>query len=274
MKKMAKKIIGLLIVLVISFTSKADWPIGKGRTTLVASYNYFFSSKFFNSNGKLISFTKGDSFKSHFFGLSLLHGLGRRLDLSANLPYIKQDFISGGIPLSNSGVGDISVGLSYHFPSDNFQKHFTIKANFIVPAYTNNKTPNIGYGSKGIQAGLNYSFSPVKGSFCVLEGTYAHYLETNDGPNQYRGAITFGKSLNKYSLVTFNFAHIDSKSSFIGFNPNPQATKNFYSGTLTATYGRKLSRTIIPYIQTFYTLYGSNVGLGMGASLFFIIKIP
>ncbi len=274
MKKLLQRILLLQLLLALSFASYADWPIGKGRSSLIGAYNYFYSTKYFDSKGKLATFGQGDQFQSHFFGLTMLHGISRRLDLSVNVPFIIQDLVSGGIAKTNSGLGDISVGLAYHFPSENFQKHFTIKANMIVPAYENTKTPYIGYASKGIQGAMNYSFSPVKHSFCVIEGAYTHFLDTQDGPIQYRGAITFGKSLNKYSLVTFNFAHLDSKSSNTGFNINPSATKNFFSGTLTATYGRKITRTITPYIQTFYTLYGSNVGLGMGASFFFIVKIP
>lgn len=262
------------MMLALTFACYADWPIGKGRSSLIGAYNYFYSSKYFDSKGKLAAFGQGDEFKSHFFGITMLHGLGRRLDLTVNLPFIMQDLVSAGTTQKNSGIGDVSLGLAYHFPSENFQKHFTVKANFIVPAYQNTKTPFIGYASKGIQGAMNYSFSPVKESFLVIEGSYTRYIDTDDGPNQYRGSITFGKSLNKYSLVTFNFAHLDSKSSNTGFNINPSANKNFYSGNLTATFGRKISRTITPYIQTFYTLYGSNVGLGMGASFFLIVKIP
>ncbi len=274
MKKTNQKLVMILILLAISFASNADWPIGKGRSSVIGAYNYFYSSKYFDSKGKLATFGQGDQFQSHFFGLTMLHGISRRLDLSVNLPFIIQDLVSGGNSTTNSGLGDISIGLAYHFPSENFQKHFTIKANMIVPAYENTKTPFLGYASKGVQGALNYSFTPFKKSFCVLEGSYTQFLDTQDGPIQYRGSVTLGKSINKYSLITCNFAHLDSKSSNTGFNINPLATKNFYSGTITATYGRKITRTITPFIQTFYTLYGSNVGLGMGASFFIIVKIP
>lgn len=274
MNSAINKIICSAALFLLALTCRADWPVGKGRTSLIASYNYFYSSKYFDANGKLASFNPGDKFQSHFYGLTMVHGLGRRLDVVANLPFIAQDQVSNGIRKTNSGVGDISVGLAYHFPSAEFQKHLTIKAQVIIPTYENNKTPELGYASKGLQATVNYSFTPIKQSFAVIEGSYTRFIDYAEGPNQYRGAFTFGRSLNKYSLVTFNFAHQMSESANTVFNPNPQATRNFSSGLLTFAYGRKISRTVTPYLQGAYTLYGKNIGLGMSASIFLVMKLP
>ena len=268
------KISILFILLLLNFSSRADWPVGKGRTNIIASYNYFYSSKFFDANGKLTSFNQGDKFQSHFYGLTFLRGLTRRLDFVANVPYVSQDLISNGISLKNAATGDVTVGFAYHFPSAEYQKHLTIKVSAIIPTYQNIKTPDIGYASKGITVGMNYSFTPIKNAFAVVEGTYTRFIDLAEGPNQYRAGVTFGKSINKYSMVTFNFAHQISQSINTAFNPNPQANKSFTSGLFTLAYGRKLTRTITPYIQGAYTLYGTNIGLGLSASAFIIWKLP
>lgn len=274
MKSVMNKTGLILLLLTVSLSSRADWPVGKGRTNLIASYNYFYSSKFFDANGKLTAFNQGDKFQSHFYGITVLHGITRRLDVAVNVPFISQNLINNGISQKNSGTGDVTVGFSYHFPSAEYQKHLTIKAAAIIPTYENIKTPDIGYASKGIQLGMNYSFTPFKTTFAVIEGTYTRYLDQAEGPNQYRGALTFGKSINKYSMVTFTFAHQISKSINTSFNPNPLANKSFNSGLFTVAYGRKLTRIITPYIQGAYTLYGNNIGLGLSASAFIIIKLP
>ncbi|KAF0242400.1 MAG: hypothetical protein FD183_382 [Chitinophagaceae bacterium] len=268
------KISILFILLLLNFSSRADWPVGKGRTNIIASYNYFYSSKFFDANGKLTSFNQGDKFQSHFYGLTFLRGLTRRLDFVANVPYVSQDLISNGVSLKNAATGDVTVGFAYHFPSAEYQKHLTIKVSAIIPTYQNIKTPDIGYASKGITVGMNYSFTPIKNAFAVVEGTYTRFIDLAEGPNQYRAGVTFGKSINKYSMVTFNFAHQISQSINTAFNPNPQANKSFTSGLFTLAYGRKLTRTITPYIQGAYTLYGTNIGLGLSASAFIIWKLP
>ncbi len=274
MRVALNKILFLFISLLLCLSSKADWPVGKGRTNVIASYNYFYSSKFFDANGKLTSFNLGDKFQSHFFGLTFLHGVTRRLDFVANLPYVSQNLINNGASLKNAATGDVTIGFAYHFPSAEFQKHLTIKVSAIIPTYKNIKTPDIGYASKGVMLGMNYSFTPIKNAFAVIEGTYTRYIDLAEGPNQYKAGLTFGKSINKYSMVTFNFSHQISKSINTVFNPNPQANKSFTSGLFTIAYGRKITRTITPYIQGAYTLYGTNIGLGLSVSAFIIVKIP
>jgi protein XagA len=269
-----KRIIILLITICSVLPTKADWPVGKGRTSLILSYGFFYSSKYFDSTGKVAKFTPGDNFKSHTIGLTALHGITRRLDLSVSVPFIMQDLITNGKRETNSGIGDVTVGLALHFPSELYKRHLTVKAGFIVPAYENINTPYLGFASKGFQGAINYSFTPAPQSFAVIEGTYTRYIDYSDGPEQIAGSATFGKQLNKYSMVTFTFNHQISTSTNTGFNQNVLVNKNFNSGRVTMAYGRRLTRTITPFVQAFYTLYGTNMGIGFGGNLFFIVKLP
>ncbi|MEN9599422.1 MAG: hypothetical protein RL596_1741 [Bacteroidota bacterium] len=269
-----KRIIILLLAINCATPSRADWPVGKGRTSMILSYGFFYSSKYFDSTGKVAKFVPGDNFKSHTIGLTALHGITRRLDLTVGVPFIMQDLISSGKRETNAGIGDIAIGLSYHFPSELYKKHLTLKAGVIMPAYQNTNTPYLGFGSKGFQGAINYSFTPAPQSFAVIEGTYTRYIDFSDGPEQIGGSATFGKQLNKYSMVTFTFNHQTSNSTNTGFNQNVLINKNFTSGRLTMAYGHKITRTITPFIQAFYTLYGTNMGIGFGGNLFLIIKLP
>lgn len=269
-----KKITILLFALGMALLAKADWPVGKGRTSLIMSYGFFYSSKYFDSVGKVAQFNPGDNFISHTIGVTALHGLGRRLDLVVGAPIVIQELQNGGIKESNAGVGDVSVGLSVHFPDQLHKRHLTLKGAFIAPAYQNNKTPYLGFGSKGFQAAINYSFTPSSKSFAVIEGAYTRYIDFVDGPEQLSATATFGKQLSKYSMVTFAFNHHISNSTNTQFNQNVLLNKNFTSGRLTIAFSRKLTRTITPFIQGFYTLYGTNMGIGFGGNLFFIIKFP
>lgn len=269
-----KKIIILLLIIIIVIPSRADWPVGKGRTSMILSYGFFYSSKYFDSTGKIAKFTPGDNFKSHTIGLTALHGITRRLDLTVGIPFIMQDLVNNGKRETNSGFGDVSIGLALHFPSELYKRHLTLKANIIIPAYENVNTPYLGFASKGFQGAINYSFTPAPQSFAILEGTYTRYVDYSDGPEQIGATATFGKQLNKYSMVTFSFNHQVSNSISTNFNQNVLVNKNFTSGRLTMAYGRRITRTITPFIQGFYTLYGTNMGIGFGGNLFFIIKLP
>ncbi|MBX9734209.1 MAG: hypothetical protein K2X37_09105 [Chitinophagaceae bacterium] len=269
-----KKIIIVFLIIVMAIPSRADWPIGKGRTSMILSYGFFYSSKYFDSIGRVAKFTPGDNFKSYTIGLTALHGITRRLDLTVGVPFIMQDLISNGKRETNSGIGDVSIGLALHFPSELHKRHLTIKASMIIPAYENVNTPYLGFASKGFQGAINYSFTPAPQAFAVIEGTYTRYVDYADGPEQVGGTATFGKQLNKYSMITFSFNHQLSNSTNINFNQNVLVNKNFTSGRLTMAYGRRLTRTITPFIQGFYTLYGTNMGIGLGGNLFFIVKLP
>jgi hypothetical protein len=219
-------------------------------------------------------YTPGDYFVTHTIGFTALHGISRRLDLSVGAPLILQDLSSAGIRETKSGIGDVTVGLALHFPSELYKRHVTLKGSLILPAYENTRKPYLGFASKGIQGAINYSFTPAPQSFAIIEGTYTRYLDYADGPEQIGGTATFGKQLNKYSMITFSFNHQVSNSTNTNFNQNLLINKNFKSGRITAAYGRRITRTITPFIQGYYTLYGSNIGIGFGGYLFFIIKLP
>lgn len=269
-----KKITLLVALHSIAVSLWADWPVGKGRTTLIATYSYLNSSKYFDANGKVVSFGNNDQFQSHFIGLTAIHGISRRVDFIMNVPFVKQEIITNGKHQTSFGVTDITAGFSYHFPSEDYNRHLTLKAMVIVPAYENINEPFLGYASRGFSGAINYSFSPAKDFFCILEGGYTRYIDTDDGPSQLKGMFTLGKSLDKYSLLTFNFSHMASKSINTNFNTNLSTNKNLTSGTINIAYGRKLTRTITPFIQGLYTLYGTNAGVNLGATFFIIFKFP
>lgn len=252
----------------------ADWPIGKHRTTVIPTYTYFNSSKYYDSSGKAISFGKGDHFISHTFNIYMAHGLARRLDFILNIPYTFVSSSFNNVTLSKSGIGDCYLGLAYHFPAKDLKSFVTTKALFILPGYQNLSEPYLGFASKGFQLAANYSFNPVKNTFCIIEGTYTRYFDEATGPNQYGYNLTGGTMFGQYNYVTANFSGIISSSSDKGFNTNLLTNKDFSYGKISLAYGRKITRIATPYIQGFYTLYGHNSGVGLGGSLFVIFKLP
>jgi hypothetical protein len=252
----------------------ADYPIGKKRTAITGTFNYFYSSKYFNDQGKLISNAPGDYFQATSYSLNISHGLGRRVDMSVTIPFATQTLVNGNNTESKSGVTDVNLGLSVHFPSIDYKRYFTIRGSVGIPAYQNNQTPYLGYASKSVMLGANYSFTPYKNGFAIVEFIYARFLDAQDGPNQYRAVITLGKMYNKHTSVTASLSHQVSQSVNTAFNPNLQLNKNFNAATFTLSVGRKLNRMITPTIQTYYTLLGKNAGLGLGANIFVTVRLP
>ena len=275
MQIFSRYIILLLALMLVGIEqAKADYPIGKKRTAITGTYNYFYSNKFFDASGKLVNNAPGDYFQATSYSLNVSHGLGRRVDLSVTVPFAKQTLVSGSNSESKSGITDVNVGLSFHFPSIDYKRYFTLRASVGIPAYQNNQTPYLGYASKSILLGANYSFTPYKNGFAIIEFVYARFLDSQDGPNQYRGVLTLGKMYNKHTSVTASISHQVSQSVNTAFNPNLQLNKDFNAATLNLSVGRKLNRTITPTIQAYYTLLGRNAGLGMGANIFVTVRLP
>ncbi|WP_438945814.1 hypothetical protein [Sediminibacterium sp.] len=268
-------IIFLFTVMVLSIgEARADYPIGKRRTAITGTFNYFYSDKFFDANGKLTNNFPGDYFQSTFYSLNVMHGLGRRIDLTATLPFAKQTLVNGNNSETRAGITDINIGLSFHFPSEDYKRYFTLKTAVGVPAYQNNQTPYLGFASKAVMLGANYSFTPYKNGYAILEFMYTRFLDSQDGPNQYRGSLTIGKMYNKHTSVTASLAHLVSQSVNTAFNPNLQLNKNFNAATLNVSVGRKINRSITPTIQAYYTLLGRNAGLGLGVNFFVTVRLP
>lgn len=268
-------IIFLFTVMVLSVgEARADYPIGKRRTAITGTFNYFYSDKFFDANGKLTNNFPGDYFQSTFYSLNVMHGLGRRIDLTATLPFAKQTLVNGNNSETRAGITDINIGLSFHFPSEDYKRYFTLKTAVGVPAYQNNQTPYLGFASKAVMLGANYSFTPYKNGYAILEFMYTRFLDSQDGPNQYRGSLTIGKMYNKHTSVTASLAHLVSQSVNTAFNPNLQLNKNFNAATLNVSVGRKINRSITPTIQAYYTLLGRNAGLGLGVNFFVTVRLP
>ena len=269
------KRIAIVFFLIIFYNQlMADWPIGKHRTTLIPTYTYFRSAKFYDSSGKVISFGSGDQFVSNTFSLFMAHGISRRLDFIVNLPYSSVRSSFNGVSQSKSGFGDAQIGFALHFPSKDLKQFFTTKAIFILPLYQNLKEPYLGFASKGIQLAVNYSFNPLPQTYLITEAYYTRYFDEVTGPNQFGYSITGGTMFLDYNYISANLAGVISSSSDKGFNTNLLVNKDFSYGKISLAYGRKIFRNITPYVQGFYTIYGKNAGVGYGVSLFAIIKLP
>lgn len=273
---MVKKISAALLLLMIGATNivKADWPIGKKRINFSPAFGYTSSPRYFDSTGRIRASTNGGVYSTKTIGLNVATGLSRRVDIFVNVPYsfvTSSDIFTSS---NTSGIGDITTGISYHTPSDDLKSYFTLKAQFYIPVYSNLKEPYLGYGSKGAQIGVNYSFLPKKGQFTVIEGTIARYFDNVDGPTQLGIGISHGFQLPKFQSLTFVFNHLTSISSNKIFSSNLNSNKNFMAGRIAASYGKRISRTVTPYIQAAYSIYGKNVGQSITLALFVTVRLP
>jgi hypothetical protein len=273
MIKTPKTFFVLIAFLGSFFLARADYPVGKGRVNLIISYNNLSTKKFFDKEGKLNSYAPGEKFVSHSYNVNLMYGITRNLDFFVSAPLVNQSLKAPLFSDQNQGIGDVYAGVSYHVPSADYKKYFSLKTHLIIPGYKNNNTPYLGYSLLGAQIGANYSFSPYKNGFCIVGAFYVRFFDS-DGPNQFRGTFILGKMLDQYTPLTLNFTHTSSWSGDVTFNPNPVLNKDFYSGNLSMTIGRRITRVITPSATVNYTVYGRNMGQGLGAGLMLAFRLP
>lgn len=270
------KIFILAFLFLLSFTCcLADWPVKRGRVQLIPTYSMYYSTGSFDSKGNMTSLSNdGDHFQSNYYGLYTMYGITDRLDLLVNTPLISQNSVYSGYKFKKSGLGDMSVGLAYHIPSQNLKTFLTLKGAFIFPGYNNTVAPFLGYSSRAFQLGASLSSNPNAKTFLGTEVSYTRYFDEGTGPSQYLFSGTFGYYFDKWDKLTFNFTHQLSLSSDNSFSSNLAINRNFTMGKVTLGYSRRITRTLTPSLQFYFTPYGFNTGIGRGINLFMIIKLP
>jgi hypothetical protein len=171
-------------------------------------------------------------------------------------------------------LGDVSVGIAKHFSSSDQHRHFTAKAVFMMPMYQKDSVVSLGYSSRAYSLEVNYSFAAGKAAFAIAQAAYTHFFDNPEGPKQYTYTATYGRKFNMFSLATISFMHQESVSSNTSFNPNLFANTSFTNGRLTLSYGRRITRTIMPMFQVSSVIYGKNAGGGFGLGVSFITRLP
>ncbi len=275
MYKHLATILSSLLLIGFSMETRADWPVGKHRMALTPSYTYSTSKRFFNTNSQLESSPFEGRYTNQTIGIYGAIGVGRNTDFMFNVPL---NFITSKNlydKVNKVGVGDLITGFAFHTPSKDLKKYFTIKAGIIIPLYSNVTEPYMGFGSKGAFIGTNYSFNVKKNTFAIVEGVFTRYFDQQDGPNQFNVNLIYGMELPKSNLLIFTLNHQTSSSADKNFSAaNQAANKDFMFGTLSGSWGKKISRTVTPSLKVFYTIYGRSAGQSLGFSLSATIKIP
>ncbi len=270
----------LLIILILLITGNcfAGWPVGKGRSVIGVGYNYYYGSKSYDSKWHLNNpLNADDYFKANYFSLFLAHGISRRLDLVANASYMFLDSKQFGVSKQRNNFGDAMVGLAYSIENHEFTKYLTFQLSGIFPLYNNRSNQlNMGYGSRGIDFVLNYSVNPKflkNDGYLMYQLDYRRYFGT-DGPQQLIGDATICFIIKRFHQLLFNVQGMASFSTNTAGNINPKEVKDFDAFKFTATYGKKVRRTVVLYGSAYYTFAGRNTLQGMGLGANAIFKIP
>lgn len=275
---MRRLYLSILFIFFVAGNCFAGWPVGKGRSVIGVGYNLYYGTKSFDDSWHLKDpKDPSDFFRSNYFSVYLAHGISRRLDLVANASYQYQQARQAGVIKERNDFGDAMAGLAYSVENNDFTKYVTFQLSGIFPLYTNpdNKL-QMGYGSRGIDFSINYSINPKylkNDGYLMYQLGYRKYFD-GDGPQQLIGDATIAFIIKRFHQLLFNIEGVSSFSTNTSTSINPKEVYNYDTFKFTATYGRKVRRTIVLYGSAFYTFIGRNSLQGMGLGANMIIKLP
>lgn len=207
----------------------------------------------------------------------MAHGLSRRMDLICNTSFLYEIVKQNGITSRRSDFGDATIGLAYNIENKDYSKYLTFQVSGIFPLYTNpTGTLAMGYGSKGIDLTISKNDIP---KFLHNNGSIMYQLSyrnffAEEETQQLIGGVTFDFVIKRINQVMINFTGLASVSDNHLSSINPNEVRDFESFNCSASYGRRVRRTIVLYCSASYTIIGKNTsqGLALGANM--IIKIP
>lgn len=256
----------------------AGWPVGKGRTITSVTYDWFRSSKYFNGQGALTNIGgTNDYFTSSFISLSFTHGIKRRVDITASVPFLTQKSVLFGSIYQRSGLGDAQFGITFHKENFDYTKSLSVQVSGIAPLYSNtNQKILLGYESFGGMVDVNYSVLPkfLKSGYLIFDAAYKQYF-AEDGPSQFLYSIVISSSIDKFNQIVGSVSGVSSFSVNKQFSAlNPNVVKDYTSITATATYGRRLTRTFSIYLTGNLVVWGVNTGQGAGLGISGTLRIP
>lgn len=273
---MKKLFLILSIILLFHTNMYAGFPVGKGRTVLSLAYNYYHSNSNFDINGHIQKSKHGDYFDSHYLSLYVAHGISRKLDIFAAIPYVYEASRNDSIYLSRGSFADCLLGFSLTKMNKSFNKFTSFKLAGIWPLYHGVKPLAISYGATGVDFTINYTYTPktmkTKGYF-MLEGSYRHYF-TTEGPDQFLFDIGRSFTINHFNYIICDLSGTISSSINKSTIVNPVLSKDFSYLEAKLTIGRRMNRTLTLYLEGFYTPIGRNTGVGLGGVFVSVWKLP
>lgn len=267
----------LLLMMALPLCTFAGWPIGKYRTLVVPSFNYYTAKNTFDTDGKKVNGLAGSGFDSYALNLYIARGLTRRLDLIVTLPVVYQTARNAGISNSSTGATDLTAGLAYNLINSRYERFLSVQVSGIAPLYNNkNLASALGYGSYGTEGKLSYSgnFAKqfIRGAYFNTEVYYRRYF-SQDGPNQYGVYLFFGYQLSKSNQITVDGVAMKSVSFNKQFNQNIASIKDFSLIKPSLSFGHRFNRRLSTFVGGFYTVAGRNTAIGYGTNVSAIIHL-
>jgi len=279
-----KHFISSLTMAILLITASATtcfagaWTQKSGGFYEQVSFNYYYSSNNFDSDGHHKAMPNSGNFKDFNVTNYLEYGLLDRLTLinSLTYKYLKND--SDTYESKGYGIGDVDLGLKYKLLDSDRFGIFSTQMLFKIPGpYDRNDELPLGNGQFDAEIRLLYgrSLYPWIPGYGNVEVGYRWRLE--DPSDEIRYLVEFGVDITKtiYTRAKLDGIYcVNNGKSNIDSSGNPTATNNFDLGKLDIALGYKITPNWGTELSYRPDIYGQNTAAGANYSLAVYYKTP
>ena len=266
MRTLLKKlsIVGL-IMLVPTPAFAGAWTAKKGTNYLKGAVNYFDTSSRFGDEGVF------ENFSNTNFNVYWEHGVRDDLTFFATGSLTDLENRSNGVETSETGVGDIDLGLKYRLI--NGPVIVSVQGLFKAPyLYDENSELPLGNGQEDFEGKILFGKSFGDLGYGGLELGYR--VRTEDPVDEFRFLVEYGFDLSEdvYLRTKLDGIHAAGSSDILDANAgvdtdspffveaalNPQLPLEFDLGRLEYTAGYKINDKFAAEITGTTAIYGDN----------------
>ena len=246
------------------------WTAKQGDTYLKGAVNHFETSSRFGPEGTF------ENFQNTNFNIYLEHGLKDNLTFFATGSFSDLENRSDGVETSDSGIGDIDVGLRYRLVDG--PVIVSVQGLFKAPyLYDEDSELPLGNGQEDFEGKLLFGKSFGDLGYGGVEVGYR--VRTDDPVDEFRFLVEYGFDLSdrtylrtkldgihaagssdiEAGVITPPAIDIGGNTPFtVGAALNPQLPLEFDLGRLEYTAGYKFSDKIAAEITGTTAIYGDN----------------
>lgn len=277
---MKAKTIFILLLSIRCFSQSVDnpWQQKKGEILISPAVGYYYTDSSRDSNGNKESFDNNGSYYNINPRVYFSMGLnGNNWNLFGNVPLIIAKFENDneGSTQENTSFGEIEIGVRKHLTKIN-EHYLMASLSALVPAYTNNKTPYVGFRKYSLEGRLR-----LAGSFKWL-GQYKNYHSMEIGarvfssadPVQLRLFLSQGYKVTPKVTVLgeFDMNISMSKEGTIYDNSIPLNSK-YNLAKLAINVGYNFTENFGIYAGVFHDVWNRDIAIGKGVQFFSIIRL-
>jgi hypothetical protein len=267
----------LLVALSATACFAGAWTQKSGGFYEQISFNYYYASKNFDSDGHHEGMANNGKFTDYNFSNYFEYGLLDKLTVINSLTYKWLENDNDFTRSKGYGIGDVDLGMKYKLLDS--EKIGIVSTQLLVKIpgpYDKNDPLPLGNGQYDLEARLLYgrSLYPWIHGYYNVELGYRWRFE--DPSDEVRYLIEFGMDIATmlYSRIKLDGILSRDNGNHFDTGGNPSTTNNYDLGKLDIALGYKITPAWGVEVSYRPDIYGQNTAAGVNYTLSVYFKTP